>query len=605
LPASSNWTTAAYGNNTYITVANSSNVIATSNDGITWTQRTLPVSGEWKSITYGNNKFVIIGNNTDTVLVSSDGISWNSYNLPSNRLWKSVIYDNGMFIALAYNSTQFAKSTDAITWTAVNTPDGLWQDLSYGNGNFVAVGHTNKSLTSSNGIDWTQQNISSNNWSCITFNKPLTSILPSPTPTVTQTKTPTLTPGFTPSITPTITPTITKTPSATPINNFTNQYIVDSKTNWRSSDNRFSGLSHLNTNININPNNNRALYIESDGLITTNGESYINPSGNSNIIDSDTGFNNGSLVGKIGITGTPFYIGKLYDQIPDSSGTLYLGIIDQDNVLLPSYSDNFGCYNVNIKYSNSGTDISNCCDEIIVLPDAIADFNISSHQTANVLFTAPSLGIIDIYGFVWMIKNNNNTSKFEIYKNSTLLTNSDDISYASYPKSHPYNIRNGSNGPNVLKNIIVDIGDTIELRILGTSAYGDYTGVDFRIVYNNGIIYDLRDDWSVESNPNGVWSYRHGNNLLTSYNIWNPYSNANIPNQQSLENSAWAVSNDSDQAYLPALLKIQSGSCSLVFNITSNVPCSECEENSVVSNNRFENNLTLWTTNNSSILNFN
>lgn len=612
LPASSNWISIAYGNNTYITVANSSNVIAISSDGITWTQRTLPITREWKSLTYGNNQFVLVGYNTDDVLTSSDGgLTWDSYKLPSSRLWKSVIYDNQTFIALAHNSTQFAKSTNGSVWTAVSTPDGLWQDLSYGNGNFVAVGDGIKALTSSNSTTWVQQSISNNNWYSITFNKPLTSILPSPTPTVTQTKTPTLTPGFTPSVTPTITntpsitPTLTRTPTATPINNFTNQYIIDSKTNWRSSSDRFSGLSYINTNININPSNNRALYIQADGSITTDGEVFVNPRGNENIVDDDTGFNNGSLIGKIGPTGIPFYIGELYDQVPSASGTLYLGVVDEDTILSPSYSDNFGCYNVNIKYLNSGTDITNCCDEIIILPDSISDFNISSNKSSNILFTAPSIGIINIYGFMWMINNNNNTSKIEIYQNSILLTSSNNISYNSNRKNIPFNIKNGTGGASILNDIVVNSGDTIEFRILGTSALGDYTGIDLRIVYNNGIIYDLRDDWNTDSNPNGVWSYRHGTDLLNKYDIWTPFANANLPNQQSLDNSAWAVSNDINSAYLPAMLKIKSGSCSLLFNIQSNVPCSECEENSIINNNAFESNLASWTTNNTSIINFN
>lgn len=61
------------------------------------------------------------------------------------------------------------------------------------------------------------------------------------------------------------------------------------------------------------------------------------------------------------------------------------------------------------------------------------------------------------------------------------------------------------------------------------------------------ITYDLTSDWSDAVNPNGVWTYRGGNNVLP-----NNVSNwAGVTGQ-----NAWAVGANTPPGFLPAWMKV-------------------------------------------------
>lgn len=167
---SANWTLAAYGNNTYVACISGSSVIVTSNDGVTWTQRSLPVSREWRDTIYANGKFILIANNSDTVLYSSDGVTWNSSSLPQSNLWRCLGYGNSIYVALVYQSSLIAYSSDGITWQTGTSLPYSWTDLAYGNNTFIAIGTGAVTMTSSNGITWTQRSINNNNWNRLIFN---------------------------------------------------------------------------------------------------------------------------------------------------------------------------------------------------------------------------------------------------------------------------------------------------------------------------------------------------------------------------------------------------------------------------------------------------
>jgi hypothetical protein len=165
-----NWITAAYGNSTYVAISSNSSVIATSSDGITWTQRALPETKDWTDIIYANGKFILVGNNTTTMLYSSDGINWSTGTLPDSLLWKCVSYGNGTYVVLVTNSALTAYSTDGINWTQGLAINASWTDIAYGNNNFVAISSGAIVITSTNGTTWTQRSISNNNWNSIVFN---------------------------------------------------------------------------------------------------------------------------------------------------------------------------------------------------------------------------------------------------------------------------------------------------------------------------------------------------------------------------------------------------------------------------------------------------
>jgi len=159
LPSSQIWRSVAYGNNTFVAIANGGTGAGTSADGISWTARTLPVSGNrgTNAITFGNGTFVALTFASAVAMTSTDGITWASRTLPASVTWTGVAYGNGLFVAVASGpSTQAASSPDGITWTSRTLPSSSsWTTIAYGNGVFVAVDVASSAAVSSDGITWT------------------------------------------------------------------------------------------------------------------------------------------------------------------------------------------------------------------------------------------------------------------------------------------------------------------------------------------------------------------------------------------------------------------------------------------------------------------
>ena len=173
LPSAAWWFSIAYGNGKFVIVSyDNSTASAYSEDGITWTASTLPSSADWRSVTYGNGKFVAVAQNSTTAAYSEDGITWTAATLPSSQRWSSVTYGNGKFVVVSQDSTVAAYSTDGISWTAATLPSSVtWFSVTYGNGKFVAVAYNSDTAAySADGITWTAATMPSRaNWSSITY----------------------------------------------------------------------------------------------------------------------------------------------------------------------------------------------------------------------------------------------------------------------------------------------------------------------------------------------------------------------------------------------------------------------------------------------------
>jgi hypothetical protein len=115
------------------------NYIATSPDGITWTARTPPASKSWNSVcwsptaqpsgqTYPGLFCAVGGNGSNMVMTSPDGITWTNRTSASssgNIGWMSVCWAPGIskFCALAFGggTSPIMTSPDGVTWTAQTT----------------------------------------------------------------------------------------------------------------------------------------------------------------------------------------------------------------------------------------------------------------------------------------------------------------------------------------------------------------------------------------------------------------------------------------------------------------------------------------------------
>jgi hypothetical protein len=158
-----------------------SNGAITSTDGIVWTNQTPSADLQWNGIAYGNGTFVAVNNlgTNGITMYSYDGKVWTNGTAANENNWAKVTYGNGLFVAVSdiavggSATERVMTSSDGITWTERTTPNQPWNGVTYGNGLFVAVassGTNNRVMTSPDGITWTSRtSAADNDWREVTY----------------------------------------------------------------------------------------------------------------------------------------------------------------------------------------------------------------------------------------------------------------------------------------------------------------------------------------------------------------------------------------------------------------------------------------------------
>lgn len=106
-------------------------IIVTSPDATTWTSRAIPagITARINGVTFGNGVFVIVTSGGE-VATSADGITWTDHGTITANSLEEVIFDGTQFITVGFAATVFT-SPDGINWTdmspniTVNIPDFL------------------------------------------------------------------------------------------------------------------------------------------------------------------------------------------------------------------------------------------------------------------------------------------------------------------------------------------------------------------------------------------------------------------------------------------------------------------------------------------------
>ena len=187
LPVTLTWADIKHdGDETFAMIAEGDNRIAYStNRGLTWGLTAIPDStggdsteNQWQSLCHGRGQFLAVSGSTNSVATSEDGVTWTLKEnvLPAGDYdWVSVAYGRGRYVAISRNNNASAISLDdGTTWKLFSMPsdDGStameWKDLDYFNGLFFAVynnegveiaadevtGETYFFYTSEDGINW-------------------------------------------------------------------------------------------------------------------------------------------------------------------------------------------------------------------------------------------------------------------------------------------------------------------------------------------------------------------------------------------------------------------------------------------------------------------
>ena len=139
-------------------------LVATSPDGLTWTQQDTGVPGDsnrlFDTVGYGAGRFVATGfdsaDGTPLLYTSEDGIVWTArLNSFDNREYvDDILYANGVFVKVG---DRIWTSADGITWTLRQDYDPTslqFQGVAFGDGRFVAVKELGKIFVSRDGETW-------------------------------------------------------------------------------------------------------------------------------------------------------------------------------------------------------------------------------------------------------------------------------------------------------------------------------------------------------------------------------------------------------------------------------------------------------------------
>ena len=205
----------------FVAVSNNrdGNQVMTSPDGTTWTLQTTPNNPTpqfpngnravfFQSLAFSGLTFVAVSSGGSAVtqplrvMVSPNGINWAFTNASARETWGSVAYGAGLFVAcneansLPLSGIALMTSSDqGNTWMNVTVPPTSnylgnpwpsWRSITYGgqpgNKTFVAVGQdtggNGYSMTSPDGLTWTNQTTPVNFWAAVTYggSTPLSSL---------------------------------------------------------------------------------------------------------------------------------------------------------------------------------------------------------------------------------------------------------------------------------------------------------------------------------------------------------------------------------------------------------------------------------------------
>lgn len=151
----------AFGAGLFVAHQDSSSGIWTSEDGVTWTNRTQPASFTSRRVAFGNGIFVVTNSQTLggslQVMTSANGIDWSlGGGTPGAH---PLVFAGSYFFAIPVTplaAVSIRRSSDGLSWTnlpvtslsvaTTGPPGGLpfratraWSSIAYGNGVYVAV----------------------------------------------------------------------------------------------------------------------------------------------------------------------------------------------------------------------------------------------------------------------------------------------------------------------------------------------------------------------------------------------------------------------------------------------------------------------------------
>lgn len=129
--------------------------ISTSNDGLSWTNRTPPnITRNLFGVAFGNSTWVAVGEAGKVLTAAEAGVTWTDRTLGASTNLSSVAFGNGLFVAVGGISVY--TSPNGILWTLRSQPETVYAltSVTWTGAEFVAVFTGGQVISSPDGVTW-------------------------------------------------------------------------------------------------------------------------------------------------------------------------------------------------------------------------------------------------------------------------------------------------------------------------------------------------------------------------------------------------------------------------------------------------------------------
>ena len=100
---------------------------------------------------------------------------------------------------------------------------------------------------------------------------------------------------------------------------------------------------------------------------------------------------------------------------------------------------------------------------------------------ANVVWTSPMRGTVDLSGAVWMGRDIARSNHWSLWIRGVKVSEGDIASGDPYDRATPFDFSAGTGGGAAITSVSVNVGDPIELLLERTSQFGDFVGIRFSV----------------------------------------------------------------------------------------------------------------------------
>jgi hypothetical protein len=108
-------------------------------------------------------------------------------------------------------------------------------------------------------------------------------------------------------------------------------------------------------------------------------------------------------------------------------------------------------------------------------------FNGNGSDIANVIWTSPGAGTIDISGSIWQVRNLGRINNFSVFVGGTLIAAGSISDGSAFTRSNPLAFASGLLPGDSFTGIPVSAGEIVELAITKASGAGEIDGIKWQI----------------------------------------------------------------------------------------------------------------------------